>query len=166
MTGKHLTLDGEKLLLEVPGDLDERLLATMGVTAAEMHRLLGGNCIAGTLAKALAPLVPGLAVRTPELAGIIAKHGIADVRAELREIYAKASGAGSKAKRKPKAAPPPPPPELTVEAYCARYMAGEGREDPAMLQFAVNHAEAIEAEFQRLNALALAAKEGDESAKD
>lgn len=157
---KHFTLDGEKLLLEVPDDLDAKLLASGGISAVEMHRQLGGNCIAGTLAKALAPLVPGLAVRPHELASAIARHGSSEVRIELLGIYAKAVGAKPKKKRPASSPAKPDEPEeppLTVAIYCDRYMAGEGREDPAMLQFAVNNGEEIEAEFERRNEAALEA---------
>jgi hypothetical protein len=40
-------------------------------------------------------------------------------------------------------------PEITVESYVDAYMRGEGRDDPAMEQFAINNSGAIEAEFQR-----------------
>jgi hypothetical protein len=151
-----LELDGEKLVLEVPSDLDARLLALSGISAAEMHRQLCGNCIAGTLAKALAPLVPGLAVKRHELASLIAKEGPSDVRHELRSIYGKALGISLKRRPAGKHKPAQPPSELTVEAYCDVYMRGEGRDDAEMLQFAANNGEAIEAEFQRRNEAAQA----------
>jgi hypothetical protein len=165
----QLTLAGEKLALEVPTDLDAKLLASAGVSAAEIYRQLSGNCMAGTLAKALAPLVPGLAVKRHELASTIARHGATEIRRELRKIYGVALGVKPKRGRgsAPAAPPPPPPPELTVELYCDRYIAGEGRNDPEMLQFAVNNGEAIEAEFQRRNeeAMRAAGKEGGDNGK-
>jgi hypothetical protein len=45
-------------------------------------------------------------------------------------------------------------PGLSIAAYCDAYIAGEGRDDDKMLEFAVNHGPEIEAEFARRAALA------------
>jgi hypothetical protein len=54
-------------------------------------------------------------------------------------------------------------PGLSIASYCDAYIAGEGRDDDSMLEFAVNHGPEIEAEFTRRAALA-AASEPSEAA--
>jgi hypothetical protein len=135
-----------------PEDLDDRLGILAGVSSAEMHRILTGPCIASTIAAAVMAFVAEPPPRA-ELARAIAKEGANKVRREILAVYAEVLGVEAKVAP----APPEDPPELTVELYCDRYIAGEGREDPAMLQFAVNNGEAIEAEFQRRNEAALEA---------
>ena len=58
----------------------------------------------------------------------------------------------------------PSAPVITIESYCDAYMAGEGREDPAMLQFAVNNGPEIKAEFARRAKSAPSAQSEPESA--
>ena len=71
----------------VPDDLGERLLQTAGVSAAEMHRILGSRlAIAGTVAAALLPLLAEPLAK-PDLARLIAEAGLAEVRDKVRRLY-------------------------------------------------------------------------------
>jgi hypothetical protein len=131
-----------------PDDLGGRLRALTGLSVAEMHRQLGGFPIASTVAAALQPFLVAPMERS-DLAGIIAAGGVRATGRAVQQLYAAALEGG------PADSHPPDDDPLTVELYCDRYIAGEGRDDPAMLQFQVNHGEAIEAEFARRNEAAL-----------
>lgn len=138
----------------VPGDLDGRLRASMGVSALEVLRLLGGYCMPGLLARFVEPIAEGSGLSRGELTVLIVKAGVTAVRVDLAELYREACGVEAPASTS--ATAPVEEEELTVDEYCRRYMAGEGREDPAMLQFAANNGEAIEGEFHRINEAAQA----------
>lgn len=76
-----------------PDDLDARLRAEVGVSAAEMAQILSAPCIAGELAKAAAPLMGDPPKSRADLARAIVGWGVEDVRKQLRQIYAPFAGA-------------------------------------------------------------------------
>jgi hypothetical protein len=148
--GRHPVIRIGDLALETaaPDDLGGRLRALTGLSVAEMHRQLGGFPIASTVAAALLPFLVAPMERS-DLAGIIAANGVRATGKAVQALYAAALEGGDAAA--------PLSDALTVELFCDRYIAGEGRDDPAMLQFQVNNGEAIEAEFARRNEAAAAA---------
>lgn len=122
-------------------DLDRHLLAAKGISAAEMHRMLGTPCLAGMVALAIAPMLAEAPPRG-ELAGVIMTEGLAELRSRARELYAAALAAE----------PIDPPPSLTVEGFVDAYLGGTPDDDGAMLEFAAANHEAIAAEFERREA--------------
>lgn len=154
----------------VPGNLDARLRASMGVSALEVLRILtSGYVVPGVMARFVEPLVEGNTPPRGELVALIVKAGANAVRVDLAEIYRAACGVEAPAS--PPASSPaiePPVEELTVAEYCRRIVAGE-IEDPARMREirAGFDDEEVEAEFRRLNeeaATARAAKEAEEAA--
>ncbi|HVQ09526.1 MAG TPA: hypothetical protein VMS43_13930 [Allosphingosinicella sp.] len=77
-----------KLATRMPTDLDRGLLADTGCNAAEIGRIIAGNPLAGTVARALLPFLaedgrPSLA----ELAGEIEAAGTGAVAAQVVGLY-------------------------------------------------------------------------------
>jgi hypothetical protein len=73
----------------VPADLDARLAAMTGCSAAEVKRMLAGPCIAGFIAKALTPLLADPLARH-ELTAAIVAVGRDRVRKRVRALLSAA----------------------------------------------------------------------------
>lgn len=71
---------------EVPGDLDDRLLAATGMSAAEIGRMIAQPCSAQTLAAAIEPMLAEPLHRV-ELARLIAAAGPGKVRPQVVRLF-------------------------------------------------------------------------------
>jgi hypothetical protein len=81
-----------------PDDLDEQLIASTGINAAETARNLAGHPIASQVAAAVRPFLPKSAPSVPELASAIAADDLDRIRGEVVELYAAKVPAAAPAK--------------------------------------------------------------------
>jgi hypothetical protein len=84
-----VTIGERQLPARRPADLDDRLIALTGCTAAEHAAMLGPTATPGQIARVLAPMLTGRdAPGTAELAALIEAGDPLDVRAQVLDLLA------------------------------------------------------------------------------
>jgi hypothetical protein len=83
-----------------PQDLDERLMAATGISAAEMATMIAGAPEAAPVARALHPFLHGDVPAVQQLAIDIRAAGVENVAPQVRALYASRDRVAAPAKSK------------------------------------------------------------------